>query len=92
MMYFSGQATTRDPQKAAEWLEKAATGGNTDAQTFLGTLYYRGIGVEKNIAKAGYWLQKAAIAGDADAQNTLNDLLGTTQTGTDTTKTTPIAE
>ena len=85
MMYFSGEATGRDPQKAA-------TGGNTDAQTFLGTLYYRGIGVEKNIAKAGYWLQKAAIAGDADAQDTLNELLDTTQTGTDTTETTPIAE
>ena len=76
MMYFSGKGVKEDPAAAEKWLEKAATAGNTDAQTFLGNLYYKGIGVAKNDVKAAYWLQKAAIAGDPDAQATLDDLLG----------------
>jgi len=70
-MYGSGETVTsvaKDPNKAAEWFQKAAAQGYPKAQFELGKMHLTGEGVKKDCHKAVEWYQKAAAQGLAQAQ------------------------
>ncbi len=57
-----------DYQKAREIWKFEADKGNTEAQSWLGSLYANGEGVEVDVANALAWYEKAAEQGHAMAQ------------------------
>ena len=57
----------KDVEKAAEWLEQAASCGRKNAMVNLGYSYYTGEGVDQDLEKAKYWLERAAKQGDEQA-------------------------
>lgn len=67
-MYYTGQGTAQDFEKAADWFHKAALGGSPDAQYCLGKLYYYGQGVPQQFDEAAKWLNEAGLAGKGGAQ------------------------
>lgn len=67
-LYFNGQGTEKDYQKAFEWYEKAAIQRDAIGQANLGNLYHNGFGVEQDFTKALEWYTKAANQGDAYSQ------------------------
>lgn len=50
------------------WYQKAAQGGDVDAQRFLAQVYLNGDGVAQNQTEGMAWLRRAASLGDARAQ------------------------
>lgn len=71
-MYFKGENTRQNYDKAVWWLERAAERGDVPAQMFLADIFFAGRGLNsdakgkyKNIRKALQWYKKAAEAGDA---------------------------
>jgi len=52
LMYYHGDGTTQNYQKAFEWVKKSAEQGNAQAQHNLGFMYYHGKGTSKNYQKA----------------------------------------
>ncbi|EPC6857776.1 tetratricopeptide repeat protein, partial [Acinetobacter baumannii] len=67
-MYFNGEGTPLDYEKAAYWYNKAIINGKDgDAAKILAGMYYEGRGVEKNISKSIELLQIAADQGDQEA-------------------------
>ncbi len=75
-MYIQGIWVDKDAIKAAKWFEKAADGGNANAQYELGTMLLRGEGgLSKDEGRAVAWLQASAEQGNASAQQTLGLLL-----------------
>jgi hypothetical protein len=66
---------TPDGARAADWYERAALAGNTEAQRKLGLLLAKGgAGLTADAAKAKTWLQQAAAQNDADAKKALEAL------------------
>lgn len=66
---------TPDPQRAADWYERAALAGNAEAQRKLGLLLAAGTaGLPADPAKARAWLQQAAAQNDTDARKALEQL------------------
>src|SRR6185295_1986537 len=65
----------KDYSRAATELERAAAGGNADAQYLLGTFALNGLVAERDTAKAKVWLEKAAANGHARAAYSLAALL-----------------
>jgi TPR repeat protein len=66
---------TPDGARAADWYERAALAGNTEAQRKLGLLLAKGgAGLATDAAKAKTWLQQAAAQNDADAKKALDAL------------------
>ncbi len=63
----SDDGLTQDFKKAFYWAEKAATKGNVEGMSLLGSLYNRGDGVEQDHEKAFHWNLKAAQGGDVDS-------------------------
>ena len=59
----SGDGTTRDIRKAANWYLRAAKEGSLEAQYNLGMLYYGGQGIPQNETEAIRWLSLAAERG-----------------------------
>ena len=68
LMYYDGEVTEVNYEKALYWWEKAAEQGDVRAQFNVGSMYYDGEGTEVNYKKALYWYEKAAEQGDVDAQ------------------------
>ena len=61
-----------DLEVALMWFQKAAEGGNDDAQSRLGDAYEGGLlGPKIDIEMALMWFKKAAEGGDHDAQRRL---------------------
>lgn len=58
-------------QEGIKWLRIATIGGNTDALTWMGTLYYEGLGVEKDLGKGNGMLCVASNLGNENARSTL---------------------
>lgn len=56
-MYEQGKEVEQNHTTAAEWYEKAAVNGKTDAQVNLGTMYHQGIGVEQSYRTALEWYE-----------------------------------
>jgi TPR repeat protein len=46
---------TRDPARAAEWMERAARGGDPSAMHNIGYYYDRGVGVRRDARRALFW-------------------------------------
>ena len=66
---------TPDGVRAADWYERAALAGVTEAQRKLGLLLAKGgAGLAADPAKARTWLQQAAAQNDADAKKALDAL------------------
>jgi hypothetical protein len=64
-----------DGARAADWYERAALAGNSEAQRKLGLLLAKGgAGLPADAAKAKTWLQQAAAQNDADAKKALDAL------------------
>jgi len=64
-----------DAARAADWYERAALAGNSEAQRKLGLLLAKGgAGLTADAAKAKTWLQQAAAQNDADAKKALDAL------------------
>ena len=63
-----------NPEKAREWLEKAATQDNVAAQVLLGRGYLKGEGLPADPEKARLWLEKAAAQGNKIARSLLDEL------------------
>ena len=58
-----GQGTTRDPERAIYFYERAAQGGLTSAQVNAAFMYLDGDGIPQDYRKASFWFHTAAIAG-----------------------------
>ncbi len=67
VMYFEGEGTDSDYQKANYYYQAAAQAGYPDAMYQLAFSYYEGKGVEQDDQKAAYWFQKAVDEGDVSA-------------------------
>lgn len=64
-----------DGAQAADWYERAALTGLTEAQRKLGLLLAKGgAGLTADVTKAKVWLQQAAAQNDADAKKALDGL------------------
>jgi len=70
-MYAIGQGIKQNRAEAVSWLEKAASSGQSPAQSNLGIL----LASEHQDKQAVAWLNKAAQSGQADAQNNLAVML-----------------
>jgi TPR repeat protein len=78
-MFSDGLGVPRNNRAAAEWYEKAARQGHTDAQFSLGFLLLYGAGdgadaVDSNIEAGLGWLEKSGAHGNAQAQYFLGSL------------------
>ncbi len=73
-LYYNGEGTEKNLEKAFYWYQKAAEKQDKIAQFNLALLYYNSEGTEKNLEKAFYWYQKAAENGYIKAQNNLATL------------------
>ncbi|HEX8490631.1 MAG TPA: tetratricopeptide repeat protein, partial [Chthoniobacterales bacterium] len=67
-MYLQGTGVARDNAKAAEFFERAANHGDSDAKRALGFLHMGGHGVEKNYKTAERYFQEAAADRIAPAE------------------------
>src|SRR6266542_492698 len=59
-LYYNGEGTEKNLEKAFYWYQKTAENGNMNAQYNLALLYENGEKTEKNLEKAFYWYEKAA--------------------------------
>ena len=66
-MYLYGTGVARDPTKAAQWLDRAAIEGNSEAQYLYAKMFRSGYGVAQNNQAADNWLAKSAAQGYEDA-------------------------
>src|SRR3954466_9234168 len=62
-LYYNGEGTEKNLEKAFCLFQKAAEYGNKNAMNSLAICYKNGGGTEKNLEKAFYWYQKAAENG-----------------------------
>ncbi len=67
VMAFSGFGVPQDHALAAQWFERAALQGLTDAQFNLAIMYQQGLGVTQNAAQARAWFELAAAQGHEQA-------------------------
>ena len=65
----------RDDGQAVQWMQRAAEGGVTRAQMFLGEAYQYGArGLSKDAREAARWYRLAADQGDDIAKSRLETL------------------
>jgi len=67
LAYLQGQGAVRSPDKAVEWLRKAAAAGDVRAQSQVATLLETGDGVTHDLDEALEWYRAAAKQGHAGA-------------------------
>ena len=63
LIYDTGRADKRNPEKAIYWFTQAAEAGIAGACLYLGIKYEFGTGVQQNRSQAQYWYKKAALQG-----------------------------
>lgn len=66
--FLTGQGVPQNYTEALQWYERAAEGGDTEAQNELAYLYFTGQRVERDYEKAYHWFKQAAEQGYALAQ------------------------
>ncbi|KAL9613532.1 MAG: hypothetical protein Q9167_001917 [Letrouitia subvulpina] len=70
-----GGGTKRDPLKAMQWYERAATLGDTPAMYKMGIIQLKGLlGQQKNATGALMWLKRAAERADKENPHALHEL------------------
>ncbi|WP_144391677.1 SEL1-like repeat protein [Pleionea sediminis] len=67
-LYIKGLAGEKQPEKAYEWLEEAASNGHTGAQRELGKAYLFGKHIARDGDSAVKWLKLAVREQDVEAQ------------------------
>ena len=75
LMFDNGRGVEKNPQKANEWFQKAAEGGEPGAQLAIGISYVMGIGREKDIEKGIFYLTQSAEQGMVPAAHNLGAVL-----------------
>ena len=60
-MYYKGEGTPVNKQKACEWFLRGALLGDTAAQANVGACYYTGAGFQQNLPEALRWFSLAGI-------------------------------
>lgn len=71
-----GGGTKRDPLKAMQWYERAATLGDTPAMYKMGIIQLKGLlGQQKNTTGALMWLKRAAERADKENPHALHELV-----------------
>lgn len=71
-----GGGTKRDPLKAMQWYERAATLGDTPAMYKMGIIQLKGLlGQQKNTTGALKWLKRAAERADKENPHALHELV-----------------
>lgn len=71
-----GGGTRRDPHKAMQWYNRAATLGDTPAMYKIGIIQLKGLlGQPKNSSEALIWLQRAAERADEENPHALHELV-----------------
>ncbi len=82
--------TNNDYDEALKQFDPLANAGNSEAQSYLGSLYYVGKGVTKNLTEAYNWYKKSADQGNEDAQYSIGNMYllgeGVEQNNTSATK------
>ena len=73
-LYQAGLGIPTKPQRAFEYIQKAANQGFAAAQFEMGRYYIEGILLGKNDTLALYWIQSAADQGHAEAQRYIDQL------------------
>ena len=68
LLYTKGLGVERDYIQAAEWYHRAASRGDTFAQSNLGLLYANGQGVKQDYVEAYKWFDLAATHGPSDSR------------------------
>lgn len=74
-IYWNGLGVAKSPQKALEWYEFAANGGNREAQFAYGNILLRGKAVPADKKAGRAFLEKAAEAGHSRAQFNLAQII-----------------
>lgn len=72
--FFAGKNREQNYTKAAEYFEKAALAGNSDAANYLGFQYENGQGVSQDYTKSVKWYLESANAGNNLASCNLGNL------------------
>jgi TPR repeat protein len=67
-MYYNGEGTASNIEKAHEWIQKAVDQGNVDAMVSLGEYYAVWPEGPRDNSKAMPWFRKAADAGNREGQ------------------------
>jgi TPR repeat protein len=57
--YLTGDGVLQDLKEAAEWMTRAAKGGDGVAQYSLGVMYLNTYGLDFSPKKAKYWIKKS---------------------------------
>jgi len=76
ILHDNPRSSTRDPQLALQWYQKAAEAGDAPAAFNLGLMHEQGDGTGVDMAQAVVWYQRAAEGGDVLAQHRLGLILG----------------
>lgn len=75
-VYEKGIGIPKDPGKAFDLYQMAASHSNVTAMTRLGVAYVDGVGTEKNISEGRQWLERAAKMGSGTAMKKLKEIEG----------------
>ena len=73
-LYFLGEGTSINKEKAFYWFKKCAEQGKPFVQYLLAEMYFKGEGTLRDTKQAFYWSNKGAEQGDPDAQSLLGKL------------------
>jgi TPR repeat protein len=74
LKYLNGSGVPIDVDKARQWIERAARGGQPVAENLMGVIYQTGTGVVVNMPVAIGWYQGAAGHGNLKAMTNLGKL------------------
>lgn len=66
--YLTGKGVPQDTAMAAHWYEKAALGGDPEAENEIGYFYQKGIGVRVDQDRAFHWFQLSSASGLVSAK------------------------
>ncbi|GBC08781.1 hypothetical protein RclHR1_08380002 [Rhizophagus clarus] len=84
-LYYNGEGTEKDLEKAFYWYQKSAENGNKNAIYCLAKYYKDRKGIDKNLEKA-YWYQNSAENDDKKAQYNFASLTNCYYKGEETEK------
>jgi hypothetical protein len=73
-LFPSGEALSPDPERAVDWLTRAAAGGHATAAALLGTVFLGSHGVGQDFEAARRWFSAAAEAGEPTGQFGLGEI------------------
>ena len=74
LMYYKGEGTTVNKEKACEWFLRGALLEHPSAQVYTGACYYSGQGFQQNLTEALKWFSVAAKNGNKNAQFLLGEM------------------